>query len=381
MKVPISWLHEYVDIDISIPDLIERLTLAGLEVASVRVFGLPIPNGLAVKPEDVGPVWEHEKIVIGKVLTVAQHPNADRLKLVSIDYGAAEPKVVVTGAPNIAVGDSGQRIILALTGSVLFDGHSEQKVLKKLEPTKLRGIPSDAMVCSAYELGISDEHEGIILLEEDAPIGMPLAEFMGEIVLELEITPNLARCLSIIGVAREVAALTGKTVRLPDRQIAYAGDRAAAKVSVSIEDPTLSARYTAMCLANVKIGPAPGWLQRRLTYAGMRPINNIVDVTNYVMLEWGQPLHAFDYDRLAERAGGKKPARRKADHARQTSPRIDAGHAVDCRCRRTRRTRGRHGRAGDRSHAANHPGRARVGQLRFSQHPSDHEGSQSSERG
>jgi phenylalanyl-tRNA synthetase beta chain len=307
MKVPISWLHEYVDIDISIPDLIERLTLAGLEVASVRVFGLPIPNGLAVKPEDVGPVWEHEKIVIGKVLTVAQHPNADRLKLVSIDYGAAEPKVVVTGAPNIAVGDSGQRIILALTGSVLFDGHSEQKVLKKLEPTKLRGIPSDAMVCSAYELGISDEHEGIILLEEDAPIGMPLAEFMGEIVLELEITPNLARCLSIIGVAREVAALTGKTVRLPDRQIAYAGDRAAAKVSVSIEDPTLSARYTAMCLANVKIGPAPGWLQRRLTYAGMRPINNIVDVTNYVMLEWGQPLHAFDYDRLAERAGGKKP--------------------------------------------------------------------------
>ena len=307
MKVPISWLREYVEIDIPIPDLVERLTLAGLEVAGVRVFGLPIPNGLAVKQEDVGPVWEHEKIVIGKVLAVAQHPNADRLKLVTIDYGAAEPKVVVTGAPNIAVGDSGQKIILALTGSVLFDGHSEVKTLKKLEPTKLRGIPSDAMVCSSFELGINEEHEGIILLEEDAPVGMPLAEFMGEIVLELEITPNLARCLSIIGVAREVAALTGKTVRLPDRQITYTEPMASSKVTVAIEDAALSARYTAMCLTDVKIGPAPGWIQRRLNYAGMRPINNIVDVTNYVMLEWGQPLHAFDFDRLTERAGGQKP--------------------------------------------------------------------------
>ncbi len=241
------------------------------------------------------------------MLSVTQHPNADRLKLCTIDYGSAEPKVVVTGAPNIAVGDVGQKIILALTGSILFDGHSEQKVLKKLEPTKLRGIPSDSMVCSAYELGISDEHEGIILLEEDAPIGMPLAEFMGDIVLELEITPNLARCLSIIGVAREVAALTGKSVRLPSSPISFASEAADSKVSVKIENPELSARYSAMFLADVNIGPAPGWIQRRLTYAGMRPINNMVDVTNYVMLEWGQPLHAFDFDRLAERAGGKMP--------------------------------------------------------------------------
>lgn len=307
MKVPVSWLREYVEVDIPIPDLIERLTLAGLEVAAVRVYGLPIPSGLVVKPEDVGPVWAHEKIVIGKVLSVEQHPNADRLKLCTIDYGAAQPKVVVTGAPNIAVGDAGQKIILALTGSILFDGHSEKKVLQELKPTKLRGIPSDSMVCSAYELGISDEHEGIILLEEDAPIGMPLADFMGEIVLELEITPNLARCLSIIGVAREVAALTGKSVRLPSRQIQFTDETADSKVSIKIEDPELSARYSAMYLSDVKIGPAAGWIQRRLTYAGMRPINNMVDVTNYVMLEWGQPLHAFDYDRLAERAGGKKP--------------------------------------------------------------------------
>jgi phenylalanyl-tRNA synthetase beta chain len=307
MKVPLSWLCEYVEVDIPIPELIERLTLAGLEVAATHVYGLPIPNGLVVKPEDVGPVWAHEKIIIGKVLSVAQHPNADRLKLCTIDYGAAEPKVVVTGAPNISVGDSGQKIILALTGSVLFDGHSETKVLQELKPTKLRGIPSDSMVCSAYELGISDEHEGIILLEEDAPIGMPLAEFMGEIVLELEITPNLARCLSIIGVAREVAAMTGKSVRLPARQINLGSEKADSRVAIKIEDPELSARYSAMYLSDVKIGPAPGWIQRRLTYAGMRPINNMVDVTNYVMLEWGQPLHAFDYDKLAERAGGKKP--------------------------------------------------------------------------
>ena len=307
MKVPLSWLREYVEIDIPIPELIERLTLAGLEVSGVRVYGLPVPTGLVVKPEDVGPVWAHEKIVIGKVLAVAQHPNADRLKLCTIDYGAAEPKVVVTGAPNIAVGDAGQKIILALTGSILFDGHSEVKTLKKLEPTKLRGIPSDSMVCSAYELGINEEHEGIILLEEDAPIGMPLAEFMGDIVLELEITPNLARCLSIIGVAREVAALTGKSVRLPSRPISFANESAAKMVGIAIEDADLSARYSAMFLADVKIGPAPGWMQRRLTYAGMRPINNIVDVTNYVMLEWGQPLHAFDYDRLSRRAGNTLP--------------------------------------------------------------------------
>jgi phenylalanyl-tRNA synthetase beta chain len=163
------------------------------------------------------------------------------------------------------------------------------------------------MVMSEFELGISDEHEGIIILEDDVPVGTPLAEFMGDVVLELDVTPNLARCLSLIGVAREVAALTGHTVRLPPHEAEATGEAIQGQVRVEIEDPKLSARYAAMLLKGVTIGPAPGWMQRRLTYAGMRPINNIVDVTNYVMLEWGQPLHAFDYDKLVKRAGGKAP--------------------------------------------------------------------------
>src|SRR5438270_2849531 len=307
MKVPLSWLRDYVDLPGSVAPLVERLTLAGLEVGGVRVIGLPKPEGVHVKQEDQGPVWARDKIIIGKVLSVERHPNADRLTLATVDYGSSQPKTVVTGAPNIRVGDRGQKVIVALSGSVLFDGHASEKTLRELKPSKIRGVPSDAMVCSAYELGISEEHEGIILLEEDAPVGMPLAEFMGDIVLELEVTPNMARCLSMIGVAREVAALTGQSLRLRTQAMQPHGQPAGDSVQVVIEAPNLSARYTALLLKNVQIGPAPGWMQRRLTYAGMRPINNIVDITNYVMLEWGQPLHAFDYDALAKRADGRPP--------------------------------------------------------------------------
>jgi phenylalanyl-tRNA synthetase beta chain len=307
MKVPLNWLRDYVDLPLPVPQLVERLTLAGLEVAAVRLFGLPAPEGLRVKSEETGPVWDPARIVIGKVLAVERHPNADRLTLATIDYGAAQPKTVVTGAPNIKVGDSGQKVIVALSGSILFDGHAEQKILKELKPSKIRGVPSDAMVCSAYELGISDEHEGIILLEEDAPVGKPLADFMGDIVVEIDVLPNMARCLSMIGVAREVAAITGQMLKLPPLAVEARGEPIEGKVSVVIEDSKLSARYAAALLVGSRIGPAPGWMQRRLTYAGMRPINNIVDITNYVMLEWGQPLHAFDYDLLRRRAGGAPP--------------------------------------------------------------------------
>src|SRR5262245_50686193 len=163
------------------------------------------------------------------------------------------------------------------------------------------------MVCSAKELGISDEHEGIILLEDDAPVGTPLADFMGDIVLDIDVLPNMARCLSMIGVAREVAAIIGGALRLPDIALQALGESIQAKVRVTIEDPSLSARYAAGLIQGIRVGPAPGWMQRRLTYAGMRPISNIVDVTNYVMLEWGQPLHAFDHDLLLQRAAGKAP--------------------------------------------------------------------------
>ncbi len=240
-------------------------------------------------------------------MSVEQHPNADRLTLPTVTWGEGKVKQLVTGAPNIKPGEQGQKVVLALAGSVLFDGHSEEKVLKELKPAKVRGVPSDAMVCSYRELGISEEHEGIILLEESAPVGMPLADFMGDIVLEIDVLPNMARCLSMVGVAREVAALTGQTLKLPTSMPPPSDVAIAGKVQVKIDNPKLSPRYAASLCLGVAIAPSPAWMQRRLNYAGMRPINNVVDVTNFVMLEWGQPLHAFDFDVLVKRAGGGCP--------------------------------------------------------------------------
>ena len=309
MKIPLRWLRDYVGLSLGYTQLIERLTLAGLEVAGVRVYGHPVPEGLRVKPEDVGPVWDADKILIAQVRNVERHPNADRLLLVTLDYGKGVPKTVVTGAPNLKPGDHGQKVVLALSGSILFDGHSAEKKLVELKPKDLRGIPNDAMVCSAYELGISDEHEGIIILQGDAPVGKPLVEFIGDIVLELDVLPNMARCLSLIGVAREVAALTGQRLnrRYIDVPVQAMGDPIGEQVKVAIEDPKLCRRYLAALIKNVRIGPSPSWMQYRLTYSGMRPISNIVDITNYILLEWGQPLHAFDYDVLKRRAGDKAP--------------------------------------------------------------------------
>jgi phenylalanyl-tRNA synthetase beta chain len=307
MKVPLSWLCEYVGMNRTVAELVERLTLAGLEVTGVRVLGCPVPEGLHIKPEDMGPVWDRDKIIIGQVLSVEKHPDADRLTLPTIDYGTREPKKIVTGAPNLKVGDSGQKVILALAGAKLYDGHSQEKKLVELKPKAIRGIMNDAMVCSAYELGISDEHEGIIILQPEAPVGKPLMDYMADIILEIDVLPNMARCLSMIGIAREVAALTGQELRRPPAGVEALGEPIDGQVKVEIEKPRLCARYTAMLIRSVKHGPAPGFMQRRLSYAGMRPINNVVDITNYVMLEWGQPLHAFDYDVLKKRAGGQPP--------------------------------------------------------------------------
>src|SRR5262245_7411742 len=202
MKVPLNWLKDYVDLTLPVGNLVQRLTLAGLEVVGIKVFGKALPDGLRVKDEDLGPGWDPDKIVVGSVLGVERHPNADRLTLATIDYGAAQPKVVVTGAPNIHVGDEGQKVILALSGSKLFDGHASEKVLKELKPSKIRGVPSDAMVCSAYALAISDEHEGIILVNEEVPPGTPLADLMRDVVLDLDVPANLHRGLCMLGVAR-----------------------------------------------------------------------------------------------------------------------------------------------------------------------------------
>jgi phenylalanyl-tRNA synthetase beta chain len=296
MKVPIGWLKEYVDITISLEELAERLTLAGLEVAAI---------------ERIGEWWDPEKIIVGEVVRVHPHPNADRLVLADVTYGGQEIEQCVTGAPNLfpykGIGSISLKVAFAMEGAELYDGHKEGFVKTRLKRSQIRGVPSRAMVCSEKELGISQEHEGIMFLPDDAPVGMSMAEYLGDTVLDLDLTPNLARCFSIIGVAREVAALTGVRLRYPSTDWQAKGPSAAELARVEIEDPDLCMRYIATIIRDVEIKPSPQWMQDRLRKAGMRPISNIVDITNYVMLEWGQPLHAFDYDKLAARANGGVP--------------------------------------------------------------------------
>ncbi len=299
MRVPLSWLKEYVDITLSVPELKERLTLAGLEVTGV---------------EEIGKSWARDKVFVAQVLKVEQHPNADRLVLATVDYGGEKPLRVVTGAPNLYpyvgkdLGDGGPKVAFALVGARLIDGYSEKYREVTLKPSKIRGILSEGMVLSEKELGLSDDHTGIIILPDDAPVGTPLADYLGDTIFEIDLTPNLGRCLSMIGVAREVAALTGTTYRVPESIVPEGALPAATELAkVDIEDPDLCNRYTAMIIRGVETAPSPFWMQQRLRRAGMRPINNIVDITNYVMLEWGQPLHAFDYDKLAARADGGVP--------------------------------------------------------------------------
>lgn len=294
MRVPISWLKEFVDVPVPVPELADRLTFAGLEVAAVERIGLP---GSALP-------WDRERLLVGRIREVTAHPNADRLVLATVEYGPDRVKTVVTGAPNLKVGDSGQKVAFALEGARLWDAYAETRQTLTLKGRKVRGVYSDGMVCSERELGLSEAHEGILLLDDDAPVGTPLADYLGDEVLELEILPNMARCLSVLGVAREVAALTVGRARVPQPTMLAEGEPISGKVHVTIADPALSARYTATLITGVRIGPSPGWLQRRLRLAGVRPINNVVDATNYVMLEWGQPLHAFDYDVLVRRAKG-----------------------------------------------------------------------------
>jgi phenylalanyl-tRNA synthetase beta chain len=297
MRVPLSWLRDYIDITLPIPELAERLTLAGLEVAAVETIGFP---GAELP-------WDPEKIMVGEIVEVKPHPNADRLVLAVVDYGGPEYETVVTGAPNLFPYKGNTRLRLkvafAMEGAQLYDGHVEEKKLIKLKKTKIRGIPSRAMVCSERELDLGDDHTGIILLPDDAPLpGTPLTDYLGDVVFDLDLTPNLARCFSMVGVAHEVAALTGAELCLPDTPMIAQGEPVDDQVKIVIEAPELCNRYSATIIRDVTIGPSPFWMQRRLTMAGMRSINNIVDITNYVMLEMGQPLHAFDYDLLLERA-------------------------------------------------------------------------------
>jgi phenylalanyl-tRNA synthetase beta chain len=238
------------------------------------------------------------------------HPNADRLTLLDL-YDGQQSQVVLTGAPNIFhLKGTGKlpkpiKVAYAREGSIIYDGHADGLVLTTLKRAKIRGVESYSMVASEKELGISEEHTGIIILDEDAPVGMPLVDYMGDAVLDISILPNMARNANVLGVARELAALTERELKKPTIKYKTEGQSVVELVSIEITDPELNPRFVAGLIRGVEIKPSPYQIQRRLRLAGMRPINNIVDATNYAMLDIGEPLHAFDYDILKERAGKK----------------------------------------------------------------------------
>ncbi|MDE2818150.1 MAG: phenylalanine--tRNA ligase subunit beta [Chloroflexota bacterium] len=313
MLVPISWIKDYVDIDIPVELLAEKLTVAGLEVAHLRYIGLPQADvpGLRM-PRSDHLVWDREKLLLARVVEVKAHPNADKLVLAMVDYGGEELEQCVTGASNLfkyqGQGEINPPIwgAFAMEGARVWDGHSDKPRQMTLKGKELRGIYNKSMVCSEKELGISEEHEGVIILdhEERYVAGAPLAEILGDVILDIEFTPNLARCFSMIGVAREVAAILGLEMRYPSFEFLAEGDPIEEQVKIDIREPELNPRFTLTLLRDTEVKPSPFWMRHRLRLIGQRPRNNIVDVTNYITFELGQPLHAFDYDKLLNRAGG-----------------------------------------------------------------------------
>ncbi len=301
MKVSLKWLSEYVDIKLTPQELADRLTMAGIEVQGVQTVG----------------GWE--KMMVGEVTEVNPHPDADRLKLATVNLGAQQ-LTVVCAAPNIAVG---QRVPFARVGAQLIDGHTGEKLT--LKPAKIRGILSEGMVCSEKELGISDSHEGIMVLPSEAPVGIPLGEYLGDTIFDLDVTPNRPDCLCLMGIAREVAALTGEEVHLPEIDYQEEEQSIDSLISVDITAPELCPRYCASLVTGITISSSPVWLQQRLRSYGMRPINNVVDITNYVMLEYGQPLHAFDYHKL----GGHKIIVRRAKNGETITSLDEEGRTLN----------------------------------------------------
>ncbi len=272
MKVPISWLKEFVDVDISAEEIAEKLTFSGIEIEGIDVIG-----------------GDYEGIVVGEILSVNPHPSAENLHLCRVNAGS-EDVSLVCGAGNVA---EGVKVVLACVGARL-DGQ------EPIREAKIQGEASCGMLCSERELGISDDHSGIMILPDDAIAGTPFSDVMGEAetVLHLEVTWNRPDCLGMIGIAREVAALTGKELKLPALDLKEEGDPIDGRVKIIVEDKDGCSRYMARLLTDVKLRPSPMWMRKRLMLCGVRPINNIVDITNYVLLEVGHPLHAFDYEVL-----------------------------------------------------------------------------------
>ncbi len=274
MRVPLEWLKEFVDVDIPAEALADRLTMRGLEV-----------EGL----ERIDPLFSD--VIVGEIIDVEKHPNAQKLTVCKVDVGS-NIVPVVCGAPNVA---QGQKVPLAVPGAHLAEG----MVIEKL---KVRGVESEGMLCSERELGLSDDHSGILVLDDSAKVGQPLEEAMGlaDIILDVNVPPNRGDCQSILGIAREVGGLLGKAVTLPSVTLREQDD-IGKLIGLDIADKVACPRYVLRMIRGIAIGAAPFWMRNRITKCGMRPINGIVDVTNYVMLELGQPLHAFDYERIRGR--------------------------------------------------------------------------------
>jgi phenylalanyl-tRNA synthetase beta chain len=276
MRIPYSWLREYCDPGVEVAEIAERLVMTGTEVERIGVVGPPSPDGF----------------VVGKVLSAEQHPDADRLRVCRVDTGAGE-HTIVCGAPNVA---PGQTVAVAQPGARMPGG-------EKLRKAKLRGVASEGMILSVSELEVGGDADGILVLEGEPAPGTPLAEVLplAEPVLELEVTPNRSDCFGIWGVAREVHAISAAPLAAEpwsEDAVAEGEGNVDDFASVTVEVPELCPRFTARVFTDVKVGPSPLWLQARLTAAGQRPINNVVDITNYVMLLTAQPLHAFDLDKV-----------------------------------------------------------------------------------
>ncbi len=282
MLVSINWLKDYIDFDLSPEELADKLNLTGTAVESVKHLG-----------QDLGNVW------VGIILDIKPHPNADKLSLATVRIDRPETLEIVCGAKNIKVGD---KVPVATVGAHLPNGMD-------IKPAKIRGVTSYGMLCSRAELRMGADHSGIYILPDDVEVGVPLAQALSldDTIIELEITPNRPDCLSMLGIAREVGAIEDRKLHKPSVDLTECFEKTSNVASIKIIDPDLCPRYSARIIRKVKIGPSPTWMQQRLEKAGMRPINNIVDITNYVMLETGQPLHAFDFNTLH---GGKIVVRR-----------------------------------------------------------------------
>jgi len=335
MELVYSWLKEYVNIDKPLTEIANALTMLGTEVEDVRLVGLPEPaehQGITFH----GLEWDREKIVVARVDEVLPHPNADRLVLCRLNDGTGE-FIVLTGAPNLypykGQGPLAQplKVAYAREGSRLYDGHRPGHELMTLKRMTIRGVESSSMICSEKELGISEEHEGVMILDSGAPEGTPLADYMGDAVFSLAIMPNMIHCSSVIGIARELAAYFNLPLKKADTALPKGGQPITGKAGIEIHEPQLNPRFVIGMLTGATAQPSPYWVQYRLRLAGMRPINSTVDATNYVMLETGQPLHAFDYDVLVKRAGGKAPTiiTRTAESGETLTTLDDVKHELD----------------------------------------------------